>query len=234
MTYAQQYLPLLEQYAEYLAPDSLYPASQIISVDSIIPTANQTGLAIQSIIGLNAASILIGNDSCAALAKSYANTVYEDGLVLNEARTHFTCNYGNGTTWNVLFPAFSDAVLNLNTFPQSAWDLQSSWYLKHIKEYGLPFAGPRNDLNYTGSPFTWVLTDWNIVAASVSSGAVQKAVIDTTHKFLTDGLNDIPFGTRYNVEGPEAGLWLSNENRAVGGHFALLALEQGTWYTGED
>ena len=44
-------------------------------------------------------------------------------------------------------------------------------------------------------------------------------------------MNDIPFGTRYYVEGPQAGLWIANENRAIGGHFAILAMEQGTWYS---
>jgi len=70
----------------------------------------------------------------------------------------------------------------------------------------------------------------DIVAASASSVAVQEAVINTTHAFLTNGLNNIPFGTRYNVEGPDVGKWTGNKARStVGSDFALLALSQGTW-----
>jgi hypothetical protein len=71
----------------------------------------------------------------------------------------------------------------------------------------------------------------DVVAASTSSESVQEAVIDTTHAFLTNGQNSIPFGTKYIVEGPRTGLWIGNKNRAsVGSHFALMALKQGTWY----
>lgn len=90
----------------------------------------------------------------------------------------------------------------------------------------------------------------DIVAAGASSVAVQEAVINTTHAFLTDGLNDIPFGTaplradvpgdmltriagtKYYVEGADVGEWIANKARStVGSDFALLALDQGTWGT---
>lgn len=72
----------------------------------------------------------------------------------------------------------------------------------------------------------------DIVAAGASSNAVQEAIVNTTHTFLTNGLNTVPFGTKYNVEGPQVGVWLGNKARStVGSHFALLALQQGTWGT---
>jgi hypothetical protein len=72
----------------------------------------------------------------------------------------------------------------------------------------------------------------DIVASGASSSAVQEAVVNTTHAFMTNGLNTIPFGTKYNVEGPAIGVWLANKARStVGSHFALLALQQGTWGT---
>lgn len=163
--WAQQYLPLLEGYAEYLAANSLYPASQLTSVDAIPATPNQTALAIQSTIGLKAASIVTGNSTYATTAASFAKTIYNDALGLNgptvNQSTHFTYNYGEDTTWNVLFAAYSDVLLDLKTFPAAAWSLQSSWYLTQIQELGLPYAGPVTDLNYTGSPITWGLTDWS-------------------------------------------------------------------------
>lgn len=164
-SYVEQYLPLLEKYAEYLVPNSLYPASQLISVDAIPATANQTGLAVQSVIGLKAASALLGNTTYSDIATSYAKTIYEDGLGLDGPDPahshHFTYNYGLADTWNVLFPAYSDVLLGLETFPSSAWQMQSDWYLSQIKELGLPFAGPLNETKYIGEPLRWGLSDWS-------------------------------------------------------------------------
>ncbi|KAK4541039.1 hypothetical protein LTR36_008408 [Oleoguttula mirabilis] len=235
-TWAQQYLSLLQEYGEYLIANSLYPSSQLISVDAITAYANQTALAIQSTIGLKAAALVTGNATFSTVADTFATKIYTDALGLDGATlaesTHFTYYYGEDTTWNVLFASFSDVLLELDTFPTAAWELQSDWYATQLQELGLPFAGPVTDLDYTGSAITWGLSDWNIVAAGASSTAVQESVINTTHAFLTNGLNVIPFGTKYNVEGDDVGVWIGNKARGtVGSDFALLALDQGTWGT---
>jgi len=163
--YAQGYLSLLEGYADYLVRNSLYPSSQLISVDAIPATANQTGLAIQSAIGLKAASVILDNATLADTANSFADAIYNKGLGLDGTdpahSSHFTFNYGKSSTWNVLFPAFSDVLLDLKTFPSEAWELQSKWYESQIQELGLPFAGPSTNLDYIGSPLLWGLVDWS-------------------------------------------------------------------------
>ena len=163
--YAQEYRSLLEGYADYLVRNSLYPSSQLISVDAIPATANQTGLAIQSAIGLKAASVILNNSTLADTADSFAETIYNKGLGLDGAdpahSSHFTYNYGKSSTWNVLFPAYSDVLLDLKTFPSEAWDMQSQWYESQIKELGLPFAGPSTNLDYIGTPLLWGLVDWS-------------------------------------------------------------------------
>ncbi|KAI7531530.1 DUF1793-domain-containing protein [Hortaea werneckii] len=234
-SWVKQYSSLLTGYADYLVNHSLYPSAQLISVDAIRGYPNQTALAMQSAMGLKAASKLLDNDTYAKIADSYATKIYDhafglDGSTVQDS-THFTYYYGQDDTWNVIFAAYSDVLLELDTFPSAAWDMQSEWYLRQMRELGLPFAGPTNNLNYTGSKLTWGLSDWNIVAASASSTAVQAAVINTTHTFLTNGMNDIPFSTKYEVEGKQAGKWISNRARStVGSNFALVALKEGTWW----
>ncbi|KAK5173833.1 uncharacterized protein LTR77_002514 [Saxophila tyrrhenica] len=234
--YAASYSSLLKGYADWMVqPRSLYPGRQLISVDVIRPSANQTGLAVQAAIGLKAAAKLLHNSTYSKVAADNVNALYHGGLGLDGSSPadseHFTYNYERNKTWNVLFPSYSDVVLDLRTFPQEAWDMQSDWYLKKMKSSGLAFAGPSDDKHYTRNGIHWALCDWNIVAASVSSEAVQEAVINTTHAFLTNGQNSIPFGTKYIVDGPREGLWVGNQNRAsVGSHFALMALKEGTWY----
>lgn len=163
--YAQRYRPLLEGYADYLVHNSLYPSSQLISVDAIPATANQTVLAIQAAIGLKAASVLLDNGTLADTASSIANTIYDQGLGLDgedpSDSSHFTYNYGKSSTWNVLFPAYSDVLLDLKTFPPEAWELQSKWYESQIQELGLAFAGPSTNLDYIGTPLLWGLLDWS-------------------------------------------------------------------------
>ena len=249
------YSDLIKGYADWLAePRALYPGRQLISVDVIRATANQTGLAVQAAIGLKAAAAITGNSKYSKTAAANVNAIYYGGLGLDGSSPsdseHFTYNYDQDKTWNVLFASYMDVVLGLDTFPQEAWDMQSDWYLKQLADGGLPFAGPANDLHYTGSPLNWALTDWSklmivnhcvrlkandnldVLAAAVSSEAVQKAVIDTTHTFMTNGKNTIPFGTKYIVNGSQEGVWIGNTNRAsVGCHFGLMALQQGEWYS---
>lgn len=68
-----------------------------------------------------------------------------------------------------------------------------------------------------------------IVAATVSAD-VQSEIVNTTHTFLTNGLNSIPFGTKYSVEGDQVGVWIGNKARStVGLSFGLLAVHQGYW-----
>ena len=161
-SFAQQHQPLLEGYAQWLVANTLYPESQLSSVDAISGEANQTALAVQGTIALNAASILTGNNTYATIAKSYADALYTNGLGLDgdtpADSTHFTYYYGQDDTWNVLFASFSDVLLDLNTFPAAAWTMQSSWYQKQMQAGGLPYAGPTSAPNLD---ITWGLADWS-------------------------------------------------------------------------
>lgn len=164
--FMKNYTNLAEGYADWLSESrSLYPGRQLISVDAIRPSANQTALAIQAAIGLKAASALTGNAKYARKAAENVNAIYYGGLGLDgsspTSSEHFTYNYGADDTWNVIFASYSDVVLGLDTFPQEAWDMQSDWYLKQVEEGGLAFAGPEDDLHYTGKPLNWALTDWS-------------------------------------------------------------------------
>lgn len=165
----------MEQYADYLVNNSLYPAAELISVDAIRPYENQTALAMQSVMGLKAASKLTGEMKYAKIADSYAEKIYDealglDGPSVNES-THFTYYYGQASTWSVIFAAFSDVLLDLHTFPAEAWAMQAQWYLQQMQALGLPFAGPAQNLNYTGSELTWGL--WVIVSCAARSNLLS-------------------------------------------------------------
>lgn len=163
--YSQQHFTLLDGYAQYLVQNSLYTSSQLTSVDAIRASPSQTSLTIQCAIALNAASVILSNETYRDVAISIADAIYLDALGLDGATlaesTHFTYNYGLNETWNVIFASYADVLLELQTFPKSAWELQSSWYAAQMQPGGLPFAGPSTYLGYIDGNLTWGLTDWS-------------------------------------------------------------------------
>jgi hypothetical protein len=115
-----------------------------------------------------------------------------------------------------------------------SWGFLSQVHLRTWTTLALPCFGALwtgvSFISYALHRVVRSLTVTDIVAAGASSAAVQAAIINTTHAYLTDGLHSVPFGTKYNVEGPEVGKWIGNRARStVGSNFALLALKDGYW-----
>jgi hypothetical protein len=68
-------------------------------------------------------------------------------------------------------------------------------------------------------------------ATSQQNVAFQRKVIESTYDFLMNGMNRVPFGTLYTVDGADAGRFrLGKAKATVGGHFALMAIREGFWY----
>lgn len=238
--WAAQWSSLLNGYADYLVQHSLYPAVQLISVDAIRGTVNQTGLAVQSTIGLAAAAALLNNSTYRTTADSFVDQIYNQGLGLDgqtpETSTHFTYNYDHSTTWGTLFPIYPDVLLNLTTFPTAAYEMEASYLLTQNKPAGLPFFGPYDYTeSLTDGGCAWTITDWTFwTSAAVDNVEFQGVVVNATKAFLTNGRavgNNEPFGTKYEVIAPGTeGKWVGNRARStVGANFALIALEQGVW-----
>ena len=234
--WAGNYTSVLSEYATYLQYNGLIPATQLISVDAIQATANQTGLAVQSAIGLKAAGALLQNSAFTNAAEFIVNEVYNQGLGLDgsspSTSTHFTYNYGLDSTWGTLFPAYPDVLLNLTTFPTAAYTMEGDFLLSQNQPAGLPFFGPYSYTVPLTAGCDWSITDWTFwTSAAVDNEELQGAVVNATHAFLTNGMNTEPFGTKYVVEQPGTiGQWIGNRARStVGANFALILLEQGTW-----
>jgi len=235
--WAAQWTNLLNGYADYLVKNGLYPATQLISVDAIRATGNQTGLAVQSAIGLSAAAALLNEPTYRESADSFVNKIYNQGLGLDgktpETSTHFTYNYNHPSSWGTLFPIYPDVLLNLTTFPTAAYEMEASYLLTQNKPVGLPFFGPYDyTTSLTDNGCTWTITDWTFwTTAAVNNVQLQSLVVNATKAFLTNGLNSEPFGTKYEVMAPGTeGKWVGNRARStVGANFALIALEQGVW-----
>lgn len=119
-TFAMTYRSILRPYADYLVTNGLNMPAQLSTDDNQAPTANQTNLAIKAAIGLVAYGTLYNDPHYTDIGRSYANSLYNEGLATDPAKTHFTLNYpgsANANTWFLTYNLFPDLLLNLSTFP---------------------------------------------------------------------------------------------------------------------
>lgn len=224
--WAESYQSLLKPYADYLVNNGLNIPSQLSTDDGAGPLANQTNLAIKAAIGLNAFGKLFSFQNYTQTGLRYANELYAQGLATDAEKPHFLLHYGGkSTTYTTTFNLYPDTLLNLNTFPQAAFDMQSAYYPTARADVGVALD----------SRVPWSKTDWMLFSAASSPGAensTRTMFVDDVHRFITDGLDDVPFGDRYFVEGGRVGRFDGFRARpAVGGHFAILALGGARYYS---
>ena len=119
---------------------------------------------------------------------------------------------------------FQDVLLNLQTFPVEAYEMQTNFYPTVRAAGGVP-------LTHTT---LWSKTDWMLFTAAtamhsgVGNETVRDMFINDVHNFMANGLNPVPFSDKFLVEASDTapgGSWVDFRNRpVVGGHFAVLAL----------
>ena len=216
-TFAQTHARILAQYADYLVNNGLYPSLQRDTVDSIAASANQTNLALVSAIGLNAYAAMTGKQNYSTVATQFVDKLVNQSLGLNKAKTHFTYNYGNDSSWGTLFNLFPDQLLELNTFSKEVRAMQCTWYAKTATPTGFPYASGMDTVS-NGL--------WEMWVAATCEGSIQGEIITDEHRFLMNGKNDVPFADRFTVSGAQAGDWfgpVSFSRPTMGGTFAILA-----------
>lgn len=228
--YKTKYLDLLTTYAEYLLNHGLYPAEQLSTDDGAGLAPNQTGLAIKAAIGLNAFGVMTNQRKYVDAGKRFADTLYNKRVGTDPERSHFTLIEGEHDSWSTQFNLYLDVLLKLNTFPTSAYKMQTDFYPSVRRDAGVPLDN--RDL--------WAKTDWMIFAAAtamapgVDNEGVRDMFVNDVHAFMTNGKVEVPFSDKFWVDTgadgkgarQEAGLHIGYKARpVVGGHFALLALE---------
>jgi hypothetical protein len=210
--------------------NSINIAKQLSTTDAAGPLPNETNLAVKAAVGLKAFGALTGMTNYSDIGDAHAKLFYDDGLATDENKTHFVLEYPNNkSTYKVTFNLYPDTLLNLSTFPQTAYDMESAYYPTIRKEAGVALDNRQ----------WWGKTDWNIWVASVSSEATKKMFVDDIWAFISSGMNEWPFSDRWvvsakgvNHEGvygpaprPVGKEFALRARPTVGGHFAMLALK---------
>ncbi|KAJ4311479.1 hypothetical protein N0V94_007920 [Neodidymelliopsis sp. IMI 364377] len=213
------------QRAEYLIQNSLYPAEQLSTDDFAGHLANQTNLALKGIIGIEAMSHisqLIGEDADAqnytTIAHDYISKWQSPAVNVVDSPPHAILNYGNATTWGLLYNLYNDKPFNTNLVPQEVYDIQSSFYPTVKKRYGVPLD-TRNRY-YTKS-------DWELFCAAIASEETRDMFISDLVKWVNETPTSRLLIDLYQTSdgGHPTGLEFK-ARPVVGGLFALLLLEQ--------
>jgi hypothetical protein len=225
--YVKQHYTILKQWAEYLVEDSLYPAEQLSTDDFAGHLVNQTNLALKGIIGIEAMSQLSSLVGETADAQNYTTIAHDyiskwQTLGINNASSppHAILNYGNSSTWGLLYNLYNDKLLNTNLVPQEVYDMQSAFYPTVQEKYGVPLD-TRNRY-YTKS-------DWELFCAAIASDETRDMFISDLAKWVNETPTSKPFTDLYQTNDGSFPPGIEFKARPVmGGLFALLLLEQGS------
>ena len=227
-----RYTPVLQKYAaDYLQKSGLNQVAQLSADVPSGPLANQTNLAVKAAVALNAFGKMTGMTNYSTTGLSFANQLYNGGLGTDSNKSHFTFQYSGGSnatnfsaTWGQTYNLYPDALFNLSTFPQAAFDMQSDYYPTLFPQvantYGVPVY----------STVHWARTDWAHFVGSYASNDTRTLFVNEVWSFLNQStlLDQVPFSDRYNVSGPGRGEYFTYKARPVaGGHYALLAEQYG-------
>ena len=217
--WVQKYSSNFQVYADHLINNGLYPSSQCDTVGSIPATANQTNLAVISAIGLNAYGAVTGNRTYTQKARDFVNEINTKTLGTDESGSntaHLTYNYGDSSSWGILFNFFPDQFLDLNTFLNAAVSIQCDSNTKQRTSVSLPFASVQDNIA-NGM--------WNMWIAAICPGALPEALFNDEQAFLANRKNTAPFPDRFYATGDNSGEFVQARARpTLGSTFASLAM----------
>lgn len=119
----------------------------------------------------------------------------------------------------LLYNIYPDKLLGLDFIPQEIYDMQSDFYLKTQKEYGV-ILDTRN---------VWTKVDWELFAAAVAKPDTQNMFISKIARWINETPTWRAFTDLYDVNtgGYPGGLQFT-ARPVVGGTFSLLALQKKT------
>ncbi|PPJ58961.1 hypothetical protein CBER1_04118 [Cercospora berteroae] len=219
--YLSQHYQILKQWTDYLIDEALIPANQISTDDFAGPAANQTNLAIKSIIGIEAMAQIANRTGNVADGQNYTRIAHDYitkwqklGINSNANPPHTTFNYGNNSPYSLLYNLYADRELGLQLVPQSVYDMQSTFYKTKFNKYGVPLD----------TRHTYTKNDWEIFCAAIAASDTKSQFTSVIAKWLDQTPTNHGFGDLYDtISGDYPGInFLASP--VVGGMFAFLAL----------
>ena len=219
--YLKRHWPILNQWAQYLVDEALIPDEQLSTDDFAGALHNQTNLAIKGIIALKAMSEmarLTGHaDAYGRIAHDYLAQWRGFGTNAAAATPHTTLNYGNDSSYSLLYNLYADRLLGLDFVGQDVYDMQSAFYPSAALAYGVP-----NDTRHR-----WAKTDWALFCAAVAGEATRALFHRRIARWIDETPISYPFTDIYDAGTGDINDAPQFKARPVmGASFALLALKR--------
>ncbi|EGP88303.1 GTA glutaminase A [Zymoseptoria tritici IPO323] len=223
--YLAKHYDILKQWTGYLVDEALIPAEQISTDDFAGPAVNQTNLALKGIIGISAMAQIAtltshsaDADNYTSIASSYISQWQDLAISKDASPPHATFQYGNESSYSLLYNLYADEELGLGLVPKEVYDLQSEFYPTKFEQYGVPLD--------TRHPAGYTKDDWQLFCAAVASKDTKDMFTKTIAKWLGETLTSLAMGDLHETVSGDYPAGLQFAARPVaGGYFAFLALD---------
>ncbi len=220
--YSLKHYAILKQWAAYEVVNGLDPALQNQTDDFTGFIKSSANLALKAILGVGAMGQIAqhaGNTADAAYFTGEAHKLIAGWVKLATSTTgpHLVLAYGQPDTWSLKYNAFPDKALRLHLIPRSVLAMDSAWYLKQEKPFGIPL-----DLRHT-----YTKTDWEMwTAAATDNPMVRARIINAIYRFANTSNFRGAFTDWYDtVSGQQVGFVA---RPVIGGLFSLLVRDHVT------
>ena len=165
---AEQYWPLLTQWAEFLKAHGLDPENQLTTDDFAGHVTHNANLALKAIDALEAYADLARLQHKDAVARDYSKTAHgyaEKWITMDKEGDHYKLAYNSPNTWSQKYNLVWDTLLGYNLFPQSVRDSELAFYKTKLNKYGLPLD----------SRADYTKLDWTIWTATMTTNPADFA-----------------------------------------------------------
>jgi hypothetical protein len=230
--FADQFWPLISNWANYLVPYAYTPGNQLTSNDFLGTLTNSTNLACKAIVALGAYANMCTMMGNTAVASSYISTAQADVThwmqqSISSDGTHWLFEYGDQGTGVQLYNLAMDSILGLNLFPSSVAALDIS-YAKSIEQpYGVPIA----------SVTTRASVEWSMWEFSMATNLTDfETLVTPIYNYLNTTTDLVPGSDLNTDNGNGSGSSYFHARSVVGGVFVELLTNKALWnrYASQD
>jgi hypothetical protein len=212
--FAEQYWPVLTQWANYLREKGLDPENQLCTDDFAGHLAHNANLSLKAIEGIGGYALLcerLGKREDAATYRKAAAEMASKWVELARDGDHYRLTFDRPGTWSQKYNLVWDRLLGLNLFPRDVAATEIAYYLKHQNRYGLPLDSRKG----------YTKLDWIVWSATMAERPEDfQALIAPIHRFAHESPSRVPLTDWYETtDGKQVGF---QARSVVGGVFIKL------------